>query len=155
MKQIKKFLPVLLAVVVFSAVFVAPAFAQSGNTPPVVDAPVFDWAKISEAAYTLLSALLLPVAGFAARWFFVQGNYQKSLLSKEQQTAFDMALKVFVYAAEQMKLSGFIKDKLDHVIILAQAWLAQRKIMMPLDELVAHVEATVLREFNMPQNARN
>ncbi len=147
--KFKKFVPVLLAAIMLAAVVVVPAFAQSSE-PPKVDAPAFDWAAISQSLNTLLSALLLPVAGFAARWFFAQGSYQRSLLSKEQQAAFDVALKVFVYAAEQMKIAGFIKDKLDYVTQRAQEWLGVHNLTMNLEELRARIEAAVLSEFNFP-----
>jgi hypothetical protein len=144
--KLKKLFPVLLAVLFVAAVFVVPAFAQSPE-PPVVAPPVFDWAAISNALNTLLSALLLPVIGFAARWFFAQGSYQKSLLSNQEQYALDTAIKVFVYAAEQMKIKGFINDKLTYVTERAEAWLIERNISMDLKELRARIEAAVMQEF--------
>lgn len=144
-----KFFPVFFAVLVLSALFVVPAFAQSPE-PPAVPAPVFDWGVISDALSAILIALIVPLAGFVARWLISQADYQKSLLSEKQQLAFDLAVNVFIYAAEQMKIKGFINDKLTYVIERSEAWLMERGIEMEINELRARIEAAVIQEF--PKN---
>jgi len=147
--KFKKFIPVLLAVILVSAVFVVPVFAQSPTPPVETAAPLFDWAGISSALQTLLTAILVPGAAFLARWLFAKSNVEKAKLSIEQQAAFELFLKTCVYAAEQMNLKGFIKDKLSYVTGLAQAWLMSRRIEMNLDELRARVESAVAQELNL------
>lgn len=142
----KKFLPVLFAVIVFAAFMVVPAFAQDPN-PPVVPGPTFDMQAIANSLQALLMTVLLPVAGFAARWLFAQGSYQKQLLSAEQQYALDLFIKTCVYAAEQMKLSGAINDKLIYVMNRAETWLLSRGIVVDLDELRVRIEAAVMEAF--------
>lgn len=142
----KKIFPVILVALMLAAFAIFPAFAFDG-TPPEVPAPAFDWAVISQALQAIFTAFLIPVATFAARWMFAQGNYQKSLLSKEQKYAFDLAVNVFVYAAEQMKLRGMINDKLTFVIERLEAWLAENNMTMDLQELRARIESAVIKEF--------
>ncbi|MBI5954356.1 MAG: hypothetical protein HY865_22090 [Chloroflexi bacterium] len=156
MQKLKKFFPVLLAVIVLAAMFVVPAFAQEPTPPPEsgevvvsepVEPPVFDWAEISGALQTLLTAFLVPGAGFLARWLSVKYAAEKAKLTNEQQAAFDIFLKTCVYAAEQMKLKDKIVDKRTYVIGMAQAWLAANKLDMNLEQLYASIEAKVLQEF--------
>ena len=73
----KKIVPVLLLVAVIALVFVTPAFALDG-APPVA-APVFDMAAISQALQALVLAVVVPLAGFAARWLKSKAEYEKSL----------------------------------------------------------------------------
>jgi len=142
----KKFFPVLVAVLLVAAVFVVPVSAQ-GIDP--VEPPVFDWAEISTALQTLLTAILLPLATYAVKWMFVHVSFEKEKLSAEQQWAFERFLKTCVYAAEQMSLSGFISGKFEYVIDLAEAWLEARNIDMDIEEIRARIEAMVAQEFNL------
>jgi hypothetical protein len=147
----KKFFPVLLAVILVSAVFVVPAFAQE-PTPPVdglVAAPVFDWAKISNALTDLLTAFLIPAAAFAARWMFAKGSVEYSKLTEAQKEGFRSFLRTAIYATEQMDLKGKIGNKMDYVVKLAETWLAQSRLEIGLTEIKLEVEAIVAREFNM------
>jgi len=151
MKQIKKFFPVLLAVIVLAAVFVVPAFAQE-PTPPVeglVAAPVFDWAKISNALTDLLTAFLIPAAAFAARWMFAKGSVEYSKLTEAQKELFKSFLRTAIYAAEQMDLKGKVANKLDYVVKLAEIWLVKNNLEMDLTEIKLEIESIVAHEFNM------
>lgn len=153
MKQIKKFVPVLLAVIVLAAVSVVPVLAQE-PTPPVVESvevapPAFDWAKISNALTDLLTAFLIPSAAFAARWLFAKGSVEYSKLTEAQREMFKSYLKTAIYAAEQMDLKGKVRNKFDYVVELAEIWLAQNRLVIGLDEVKAEIEAIVAREFNM------
>ena len=150
MKQIKKFFPVLLAVILFAAVFVVPAFAQE-PTPPVVDVapPVFDWAKISTALTDLLTAFLIPAAAFAARWMFAKGNVEYSKLTDAHKANFRAYLETAVYAAEQMKLKNEITDKFDYVMKKAEGWLVGKRLEIDLTDVALEVKAIVAHEFNM------
>lgn len=147
--KIKKLFFVLAAVALVAAVFVVPAFAQEPIPPtPIVEPPAFDWTAISEALNTLISALLVPVFAFAARWLLAQGNITREKLSAEQSWALEMAIKTFVYAAEQMHLKGYIDDKLAYVTERTEEWLAERNIAMKLNEIRARIESAVRQEFN-------
>jgi hypothetical protein len=146
--EIKKFVPVLLFVLIIAAVAAVPVFAQEPTPPVQTAAPLFDWAVISSALQNLLIAILVPGAAFFSTWLFAKFSVEKAKLSAEQQTAFELFLKTCVYAAEQMNLKGFINDKLSYVIGLAQAWLTQRKMSMDLEEIRARVESAVAQELN-------
>lgn len=155
MKHIKKFVPVLLSVILLAAMFVVPVAAQEvppfgevGTSEPV-EPPVFDWEKISDALEDLLTAFLIPAIGFAARWMYAKGNFEYSKLTEAQKDNFRLFLRTAVYAAEQMNLKGRVDDKLDYVVNLAEAWLAQNRLNIDLDEIRLEVEAIVAREFNM------
>lgn len=142
-----KLFPVLLVVLFVAAVFAVPVFAQDVNPPPVVDAPVFDWAVISSALQTLITAFLVPIAGFVARWLFVKGSYQKALLRQEQQYGLELFIKTCVYAAEQINMNQFIDDKFTYVSARVENWLFDRGIIMDIEELRARIEAVVMEEF--------
>jgi hypothetical protein len=156
--NLKKFIPVLLAVLLVSAVFVIPAFAQEPTPPPEsaevvmtepIEPPVFDWAKISNALTDLLTAFLIPAAAFAARWLFAKGSVEYTKLTEAQREGFRLFLRTAIYAAEQMDLKGKVGNKLDYVVSLAEVWLAQNRLVIGLDEIKTEVEAIVAREFNM------
>jgi ABC-type transport system involved in cytochrome bd biosynthesis fused ATPase/permease subunit len=110
---------------------------------------VFDWAAISNALSTLLTAFIIPLAGFAARWFFAKGSFEYSKLTNAQKENFKAFLYTCIYAAEQLDLKGRVGDKLDYVVTLAQEWLAQNRLQIDLAEIKLEIEAIVAREFNM------
>lgn len=141
----KKFFPILFAVIVIAAFAVVPAFARGENPP--VDPAAFDWVAISNALQSLLIAFLVPAAGFLARWLYTKGDFAKQQLTAEQEYMITAAFRVFVYAAEQMKARQFITDKLDYVISLATNWLINNNIFMDLPEIRARIEAIVKQEF--------
>jgi len=145
--KIKNFVSVFVLVLVLAAFMAVPVFAQGEN--PAVDPPVFDWGVISSAFQTLLVAFLVPSAGFLARWLFAKIEFEKAMLSDQQQYAFNLFLKTCVYAAEQMNLKGAVQDKLEYVTSMAEAWLDARKLPIDLDEVRARIEAIVLEEFNL------
>lgn len=145
--KLNKLFPVLLVVLIVAAVFTVPAFAQEPN-PPIVEPPVFDYSEISAALQNLLVALLVPCAGFLARWLLVQGNFAKAKLSNEQEYMLNMTIKIFVYAAEQLKVANAISNKFDYVIERVGVWLIARNISMDFEELRARIEAVVKQEFN-------
>lgn len=143
----KKIVPVLLLVAVITLVFVTPAFALDGAPP--VDKPVFDLAVISQALQALLMAVIVPLAGFAARWLKSKAEYEKSLLTEQQQWALETFIKTLVYAAEQINLRGAIVDKYQWVESYVEEWLLDRNINISADEIRAQIEATVAQELNM------
>lgn len=143
----KKIVPVLLLVAVIALVFVTPVFALDGAPP--VDAPVFDMAAISQALQTLVLAVAVPLAGFAARWLNSKAEYEKSLLTEQQQWALETFIKTLVYAAEQINLRGTIIDKYQWVESYVEDWLLSRNINIDADEIRVQIEAIVAQELNM------
>lgn len=146
----------LAAVVVFAAFAVAPAQAQDGNPPVVVEQvdipeqePVgFDLAYISELLQALILATVPVLAGMGAKLLSAKIQAEKQKLTTEQLWALDLFIKTAVYAAEQMKAREFITSKLDYVTSLAQTWLDERKIALNASEIRARIEAVVKQEFN-------
>lgn len=145
--KFKKFAFVLLLVAVIALVFVTPAFALDGAPP--VEKPVFDMAAISQALQALIMAVAVPLAGFAARWLKSKVEYEKSLLTSQQQWALEAFIKTLVYAAEQINLRGAIVDKYQWVESRAEEWLFARNLEVNIDELRAQIEAAVAQELNM------
>ena len=143
---------VLLSVLVLAAFAVTPVFAQGVN-PPAVAAPVFDWAFISKLLQSLILATVPVVGGYLAKLLAVKAENERAKLSSEQQWALDLFIKTAVYAAEQMKLSGYVDDKLDYVVERVESWLADRKIILDGEEIRARIEAAVKQEFNPPAKA--
>ncbi len=143
----KKIVPVLLLVAVIALMFATPVFALDGAPP--VEKPVFDMVAISQALQALVLAVVVPLAGFAARWLLAQGNFAKSQLTEQQLWVFDTFLKTLVYAAEQINLKGEIFNKFDWVQERADEWLTKYQIDMDFDELRARIEAIVAQELNM------
>ncbi len=146
----KKILSVFLVVIFLAAVFAFPVLAQ-GELPPAdaIAQPVFDWAKISGALTDLLTAFLIPAAAFAARWMFAKGNVEYNKLSEAQKDAFRAYLATAVYAVEQMSLKQKIDNKLGYVVTVAENYLAQNKLDIPLEEIEHEIESIVASEFNM------
>ena len=138
---------ILLLVTVIALVFVTPVFALDGAPP--VDAPTFDMNAISQALQTLVFAVILPLAAYAARFLKINAEYKKSQLSEQQQWMFETFLRTLIYAAEQLNLKGVVFDKLNWVIERANEWLAKRGLEIDLDELTARIEALVAQELNM------
>jgi len=136
---------VFLIVILVAVFAVYPVFAQGEG--PKVDPPAFDWMAVTTALQSLLLAILLPLASFAARFFYVRASLEKEKLSAEQQYALDLFLKTCVYAAEQMNLKGFIGDKLTWVISMGEKWLAERGLPLDLDNLRARIESIVMQEL--------
>lgn len=137
---------VVLIVVLFVAAFVVPSVFAQGVTPPVESG--FDFAYISELLQALILATVPVLAGMAMRWLVTQGSLAKEKLSAEQTYALEIFIRTAVYAAEQMKVSSFISDKLDYATENVQLWLDARGIAMDASEIRARIEAAVMTEFN-------
>lgn len=143
----RKLFSILLLVAVVALIFVTPVFALDGAPP--VDKPVFDLAVISQALQALLMAVIVPLAGFAARWLKSKAEYEKSLFTEQQQWALETFIKTLVYAAEQINLSGEIFNKYQWVESRVEKWLFDRNINISVDELRVQIEAVVAQELNI------
>lgn len=83
----------------------------------------------------------------------------RKLWSETQSRAPDVAYyireaaKISVSAAEQSGAAGFIKDKKEYALELAEAWLAEQKITVDVRLIEAAIEAAVYDEINKPKLA--
>lgn len=141
----KKLLPIICIVLVLAALFVSPVFAQ-GATPP--ESTGFDVAYITQLLQALILATVPVLAGMAAKWLATQGKIAKEQLTADQMYALKIFIHTAVFAAEQMKASDYIGDKLDYATDSVQMWLDAKKIAMDAHEIRARIEAAVLAEFN-------
>lgn len=142
----KKIFPILMIVIVLAAFAVTPVFAQD-VTPPA-DGVGFDIDYISQLLQALILATIPVLAGAATKWVLEKARVEKAKLSQEQQWALELFVKTVVYAAEQMKIGGFVSDKLDYATWQVQSWLDRHGIKMDVSEIRAHIESAVLTEFN-------
>lgn len=141
----KKVFAILLIVIALAALFVSPVFAQ-GATPP--ESSAIDFAYITELLQALILATVPVLAGMAAKWIATQGKIAKEQLTADQIYALEIFIRTAVYAAEQMKIAGFITRKLDYATENVQLWLDAKGIAMDASEIRARIEAAVLTEFN-------
>ena len=144
----KKIFTILLIVIALCAFVVPSAFAQ-GTPPP--ESTGFDVAYITELLQALVLAIVPVLAGMAAKWLATQGKIAKEKLTADQLYALEIFIRTAVYAAEQMKASQFITDKLDYATLQVQMWLNAKGIAMDANEIRARIEAAVLQEFNQFQ----
>lgn len=81
----------------------------------------------------------------------------RKLWSETQSRAPDVAYyireaaKIAVSAAEQSGAAGFVKDKKEYALSLAEAWLAEQKITVDVLLIEAAIEAAVYDEINKPK----
>lgn len=144
----KKFLPILLIVLVIAAFMSVPVLAQ-GEIPAGADpGPIFDMAAISNALQNLLVLILVPCAGFLAKWLLAKSNVETEKLSEANLAALKLFLSTCGYAAEQMKAGQYISNKLDYVTKLADAWIEKKGLSLSTQEIRAYIEAMVKQEFN-------
>ena len=141
----KKIFTILFIVIALSAFIVPSAFAQ-GATPP--ESSGFDVAYITQLLQALILATVPVLAGMAAKWLATQGKIAKEQLTADQIYALEIFIRTAVYAAEQMKASNYIQDKLNYATDSVQMWLDVKNIDMDAHEIRARIEAAVLAEFN-------
>jgi hypothetical protein len=79
----------------------------------------------------------------------------KAKLSEEMAWALDEAVIAAVNAAEQANLAGYVADKKEYAIDVAQEWLEFRGFKIDLSVIVARVEAAVWTELNRDNPLKN
>ena len=104
----------------------------------------FDLKIISELLQALAIAVL-PVLG-------VMGiAYLKSLISsnltKDKQEMLYNAVRIAVFAAEQVFGEGFGKEKKEYALGVVQAWLTAHNLSIDVSVIDAAIEAGVLEHF--------
>lgn len=107
---------------------------------------------VSKFAQEFLS-IVLPVlasllAGLVIAWIKKVIEQVKAKMDERFIWMLDEAVRVAVLAAEQVNLSGFVEDKKDYAIGVAEKWLAERGYKIDLGVLADRIEAAVMEEFN-------
>jgi len=107
---------------------------------------------VSKFAQEFLS-IVLPVlasllAGLVIAWIKKVIEQVKAKMDERFIWMLDEAVRVAVLAAEQVNLSGFIEDKKDYAIGVAEKWLAERGYKINLAVPSDRIEAAVMEEFN-------
>jgi len=107
---------------------------------------------VSKFAQEFLS-IVLPVlasllAGLVIAWIKKVVEQVKAKMDQRFIWLLDEAVRIAVLAAEQVNLSGFVEDKKDYAIGVAEHWLAERGYKIDLGVLADRIEAAVMEEFN-------
>lgn len=107
---------------------------------------------VSKFAQEFLS-IVLPVlasllAGLVIAWIKKVVEQVKAKMDERFIWMLDEAVRVAVLSAEQVNLAGFIEDKKDYAIGVAEKWLAERGYKINLAVLSDRIEAAVMEEFN-------
>ena len=106
-----------------------------------------DMDLISELLLKLAIAILPPL--FAAGTAYLMKAYQakRAEMNERQRWILDGIVTVAVSAAEQIYASGDGAAKKEYAVGVAEKWLAQYKITVDLDVLVAVIESAVNNQF--------
>lgn len=148
MKFTKYVSHIALVMVFIFAAFVAVVPARAWDGAPIE----FDWSGIiSQALQTLILATVPVLAGLAARWINVKYQAERARLTEQQRYMLDAFIRTVVFAAEQLKVTEQIDNKLDYVEMLVQDWVDNHGLTMNAEEIRARIEAAVKQEFPKPQ----
>lgn len=109
---------------------------------------MFDMNQVSELLQAILLAVLPVLAVAGVRWLLGEVSVQKAKLTAEQQKIVEAVVKIAVLSAEQLGLTGKIREKKAYALSLARAYLADYGINIDLAYLDSMIEAAVLDEFN-------
>jgi len=96
----------------------------------------------------VLPVLATALAGLAIAWITKVISELKSKLTLQQQDLIDMIVQTAVFAAEQAGLSGFITDKKEYALTIAEKWMAEKGLSIDMHVLDALIEAAVYAELN-------
>lgn len=107
----------------------------------------FDLDVISQALQVLLEATLPILAAMAAAWLKSKYDVARSELSESQQILLDGIVRVAVFAAEQLKATEYIDNKLDYAVAYSQAQIDKLGLSISVGELRARIEAAVKEQF--------
>jgi hypothetical protein len=109
-----------------------------------------------EQVYDLLQKLIVALVGVgvASLGAYITAKVLdfKRNVADDQWYTVRSIVNVAVYAAEQMKFSDFIDDKLDYAEDIVQSALNKHGIKMDAGVIRACIEAEVLKEF--PKNKK-
>ena len=106
-----------------------------------------DWVKIGQDFLSefvvLLLKLLIPIVVTALVTWVAKAWQEYQADKPDVVAALSLMMPLFVQAAEQSKLSGFIEDKKDYAISLAQEWLKKQGWKLDLTLIMGLVEQAV------------
>lgn len=109
---------------------------------------MFDYDFISKLLQDLLLAILVPLAGFGVNLLISWGKQKKAELSVTQQALVDSAVKIAVFAAEQVYQGVSGAEKKAYALQIAEDYLKKHNVTIDLDALDAAIEAAVFSELN-------
>ena len=107
----------------------------------------FDLDIISKALQTILEATLPVLAGMAALWLRAKYDVMRTQLTSEKRFALDATIRTAIYAAEQLQVTGVIKNKLDYVTMLADSRASELGLSLSAVEIRAMIESAVKQSF--------
>lgn len=108
---------------------------------------MFDYKLISELLQSLLLAFLVPLAGFAAQSIISWGKAKRAEMDKSHQELLNGAVRVAVFAAEQVYGATKGEEKKAYALKVAEQWLAKNNVTLDLDTLDVAIEAAVFEQF--------
>jgi hypothetical protein len=108
---------------------------------------MFDYEFISELLQSLLLAVLVPLAGFAVQALIAWGKDKRAELDQKNQWMLDSAIRIAVFAAQQVYGATNGAEKKAYALDIAEKWLASKNIYMDLDVLDAAIEAAVFEQL--------
>lgn len=96
----------------------------------------------------VLPVLFTALAGLVAALITKVVNDIKSKLTEEQKWLIDQIIQTAVFAAEQANIAGFVTDKKEYALGVAEQWMAEKGLNIDAHVLDAMIEAAVYAELN-------
>ena len=96
----------------------------------------------------VLPVLATALAGLLIAWITKIVSDLKSKLTEDQNWMLKEIVRTAVFAAEQANVAGFVKDKKDYALDIAEKWMAEKGLNIDLEVLDAMIEAAVYAELN-------
>jgi hypothetical protein len=107
-----------------------------------------DLEYVSKLLQALLLAVLPVLAAQGSALLFAAYKNKRAQLNAQNQYMLDTAIRVAVFAAEQIYKGGNGEAKKAYAFDIAEKWLAQHNLNIDLDVLDAQIEAAVKTELN-------
>lgn len=96
----------------------------------------------------VLPVLASLLAGLFIAWITKLVNQIKEQLDNRFVWMLEEAVRIAVLAAEQANLAGFVEDKKQYALGVAEKWLGERGFKIDLGVLADRIEAAVMEHFN-------
>lgn len=96
----------------------------------------------------VLPVLASLLAGLFIAWITKLVNQIKEQLDNRFVWMLEEAVRIAVLAAEQVNLAGFVEDKKQYALGVAEKWLGERGYKIDLGVLSDRIEAAVMEHFN-------
>lgn len=140
-KRAFKFMVILTLVVLVVVPLATVAAASSAHAQSDLD-------FFSLLLEKVLVAVLPILATALTAWVIQQIRSIGKKLSAEQMAYIKLACEIAVNAAEQSGAAGYITDKKEYAIDMAQRWLEKQNIKVDLGLIADAIEAAVMTEIN-------